>query len=82
LAEHSASAETVLEVIRSLEGDTDPKATRMLPTLEVACWRIWGCLWPELENRSPERNSDCISLTWTTALLLHEPFISGSPIGL
>jgi len=51
-AEHLASAETVLEAIKS------PEATRMLAILEVACWRIWECPWSEVENLSSEEESE------------------------
>ena len=57
-AEHSVSAETMLEVIKSLKGDTDPEATRMLATLEAACWRIWKCAPHQLENLPPEEKSE------------------------
>jgi len=56
-AEHSVNAETMLEVIKSLNGDTDPEAARMLATLEAACWRIWKVPSSQLENlRSEERS--------------------------
>lgn len=48
----------MLEVIRSLKGDTDPEATRMLKTLEAACWRVWKCPWSELEKLSSEEKSE------------------------
>lgn len=57
-AEHSVSAETMLEVIRSLKGDTDPEAVRMVATLEAACWRIWKCASHQLENLPPEERSE------------------------
>jgi hypothetical protein len=57
-AEHSVDAETMLEVIKSLKGDTDPEATRMLATLEAACWRIWKCAPQQLENLPPEEKSE------------------------
>jgi len=57
-AEHSVNAETMLEVIKSLKGDTDPEAIRMLATLEAACWRIWKCPPHQLENLSPEEKSE------------------------
>lgn len=57
-AEHSVNAETLVEVIKSLKGDTDPEAIRMLATLEAACWRIWKCLPDRLENLSPGKKSE------------------------
>ena len=33
-AEHSVNAETMLEAIKSLKGDTDPEAARIIATLE------------------------------------------------
>jgi len=55
--EHSANAETALEVIKSSKGDTGPEATRMLANL-VACRRIWECPWSEVENPSSEEKSE------------------------
>ena len=57
-AEHSVNAEAMLEVIKSLKGDTDPEATRMLATLEAACWRIWKCPSSEIEDLSSEEKSE------------------------
>jgi len=57
-AEHSINAETMLEVIKSLKGDTDPEAIQMLASLEAACWRIWRCPPHQLENLSPEEKSE------------------------
>jgi len=54
-AGHSANAETVLEVIKSLKGDTDPEKTPTLVTSEVACWMIWGYPY---SRTSPERKSE------------------------
>jgi len=56
-AEHSVNAETTFGVIKSLEGDTDPEAIRMLATLEAACWRIWKRPPHLLEKLSPEEKS-------------------------
>lgn len=57
-AEHSVNAETMLEVVKSLKGDGDPEARRMLATLEAACWRIWKCAPSQLENLSSEEKSE------------------------
>ena len=57
-AEHSVNAETMLEVIKSLKGDNDPEASRMLGTLEAACWRIWKQPSSQLENLSSEDKSE------------------------
>jgi len=56
-AEHSASAETAFEVIKSSNGGTGPEATRMLANL-VVCRRIWECPWYEVENLSSEEKSE------------------------
>ena len=52
------NADTVLEVIKSLRGDPDPEAARMLATLEAACWRIWKCSWSQLEELPSEGKSE------------------------
>ena len=57
-AEHSVNADTMLEVIKSLKGDTDPEAVRLLATLEAACWRIWKCPPHQLEKLSSEQKSE------------------------
>jgi hypothetical protein len=57
-AEHSVTAETMLEVIRSLGGDTDPEVIRMLTTLKAACWRIWKRAPHQLENLSSGEKSE------------------------
>jgi len=48
----------MVEVIKSLKGDTDPEATRMLAILEAACWRIWKCSSSQLESLPPEEKSE------------------------
>jgi hypothetical protein len=48
----------MLEVIKSLKGDTDPEAARMLATLEAACWRVWKRPSTQLENLSSEEKSE------------------------
>jgi len=48
----------MLEVIKSLKGDTDPEAVRMSATLEAACWRIWKLPSSQLENLRPEEKSE------------------------
>jgi len=56
-AEHSASAETAFEVIKSSKGDIGPEATRMLANL-VVYRRIWECPWYEVENLSSGGKSE------------------------
>lgn len=48
----------MLEVIKSLKGDTDPEAGRIVATLEAACWRIWKCPSSQLGDLSPEARSE------------------------
>jgi len=80
----------VLEVIKSLKGDTNPETTPMLVTSEVACWRYGDARGLNSRASLLRRNqsvsgimltvlTDCSSLTRTTALLLHEPLSPQHP---
>ena len=48
----------MLEAIKSLKGDTDPEAARMLATLEAACWRIWKRPSSQLGDLPSEERSE------------------------